>query len=187
MPEHSPVVVLDAWVVVGFYDGEEFAVSEFGRLLEADDAATVMSAVNFAEVCSGLARVRGLASAARDTQWLRDYVFVDPVTTDLAETAARIKLGFHMSLGDAFAAATALAYDAPLWTGDAELLFDRALWQATDLRHEQRRQLHVDQTEEGTRQVGRRSSGPLAGLDLDTLAEYVTAPLRTGVEAEMPR
>lgn len=183
MPEEHPLIVLDAWVVVGFYGGEEFAASEFERLLRTD-ATTVMSAVNFSEVCAALARDRGLATASRDTEWLRDYVVLDPVTSDLAETAARIKLGFHLSLGDAFAAATALAYRASLWTGDAELLCDRALWQSTDLRHDERRQLHEDQIAEGTKLVGRRSTGSLAGLDSDTLAEYVTAPFRTGTGAE---
>lgn len=185
MPQEPPLVVLDAWVVVGFYDGEEFAASEFGRLLETDAATCVMSAVNFAEVSNALARDRGLATASRDTEWLRDFVVLDPVTSDLAETAARIKLGFHLSLGDAFAAATALAYRAPLWTGDAELLCDRALWQAVDLRNDERRQLHEGQIAAGTKLVGRRSTGPLAGLDSDTLAEYVIAPFRTGAEAEL--
>ncbi len=39
-----------------------------------------------------------------------------------------------MALGDAFAAATAVAHDAPLLTGDPELLDRNGPWQAEDLR-----------------------------------------------------
>lgn len=39
-----------------------------------------------------------------------------------------------MAYADAFAAATALAHDAALWTGDPELLLEDAPWSYEDLR-----------------------------------------------------
>ena len=39
-----------------------------------------------------------------------------------------------MALGDAFAAATAIAHGAPILTGDPELLDRSGPWQASDLR-----------------------------------------------------
>jgi predicted nucleic acid-binding protein len=48
--------------------------------------------------------------------------------------AARLKSDHRMSYADAFAAATAIAHDAELWTGDPELLLDDAPWRWLDLR-----------------------------------------------------
>ena len=48
--------------------------------------------------------------------------------------AARIKAEHPMAYADAFAAATAMAHDATLWTGDPELLVHDATWRWRDLR-----------------------------------------------------
>jgi predicted nucleic acid-binding protein len=45
-----------------------------------------------------------------------------------------LKANHHLSYADAFAAATAIAHDAELWTGDPELLLGGAPWQWRDLR-----------------------------------------------------
>lgn len=48
--------------------------------------------------------------------------------------AARLKADRPIAYGDAFAAATAIAHDATLLTGDPELLLDHTPWTVEDLR-----------------------------------------------------
>jgi len=48
--------------------------------------------------------------------------------------AAAIKAAYPLSYTDAFAAATAIAHDGVLWTGDPELLVADAPWRSLDLR-----------------------------------------------------
>ena len=48
--------------------------------------------------------------------------------------AGRIKSEYPLGYADTFAAATAQAHDAELWTGDPELLVDNASWTWRDLR-----------------------------------------------------
>ena len=174
-------------MIVGFYNGEEPAATEFGRLVEADVTSPIMSAVSFAEVCNGLMRGHSVRSAVHETGWLREYLDIEPVTTQLAEAAARIKFSFHMSLGDTFAAVTALLHDAPLWTGDAELLCADGMWHSTDLRDEKLQRLHAARTAEGSLKVGRRTSGPQAGFDAEELADFIMAPLWRSAQAEALR
>jgi predicted nucleic acid-binding protein len=62
-------------------------------------------------------------SVARETiADMRGQMTLVEATSERVLAAARIKAEFPMALGDAFAAATAMAYDAPLLTGDPELL-----------------------------------------------------------------
>ena len=58
-----------------------------------------------------------------------------PTPTRVIE-AATLKSEYAMSYADAFAAATAIAHDAELWTGDPELLRPDAPWRWRDLRAE---------------------------------------------------
>ena len=48
--------------------------------------------------------------------------------------AARIKADHPLAYADAFAAATALASNGELWTGDPELLLAGSSWRWRDLR-----------------------------------------------------
>ena len=59
---------------------------------------------------------------------------LDDATSERVLAAARIKAEFPMALGDTFAAATAVAHDAPLLTGDPELLHRNGPWRTEDLR-----------------------------------------------------
>ncbi len=124
-------VVLDSWAVLRWLEGREPAA---GRVEAAvvDDA--VMSWINLGEVFYIVWRASG-DSVARDTvSDIRARVALDEATSERVLEAARIKAEFPMALGDAFAAATAVAQDAPLLTGDPELLRRDGPWQAEDLR-----------------------------------------------------
>lgn len=55
-------------------------------------------------------------------------------TADSVLHAARIKADHPLACADAFAAATAAAHAATLWTGDPELLIAGTAWKWRDLR-----------------------------------------------------
>jgi predicted nucleic acid-binding protein len=124
-------VVLDSWAVLRWLEGTEPAA---GRVEAAVADHAVMSWINLGEVFYILWRVSG-DEAARDTvNDIRARVTLDDGTPERVMAAARIKAEFPMALGDAFAAATALAYESAILTGDPELLQRNGPWQAEDLR-----------------------------------------------------
>jgi AbrB family looped-hinge helix DNA binding protein len=69
--------------------------------------------------------------AVRD---LRAMLAVELPTETTVRQAASIKAVHPMSYADAFAAATALAHDGVLWTGDPGLLAPGVPWRSLDLR-----------------------------------------------------
>jgi predicted nucleic acid-binding protein len=65
---------------------------------------------------------------------LRDVVAAELPDEKRVLDAGRIKSDYPLAFADAFAAATAQAHDAELWTGDPELLVHGAPWRWRDLR-----------------------------------------------------
>ena len=124
-------LVLDSWAVLRWLEGANPAA---GRVEAAIADNAVMSWINLGEVFYVLWRVAG-DGVARDTvSDIRSLVALDEATAERVLAAARIKAEFPMALGDAFAAATAVAHDALLLTGDPELLRQDGPWRAEDLR-----------------------------------------------------
>jgi predicted nucleic acid-binding protein len=124
-------VVLDSWAVLRWLEGTEPIAARVEAAV-ADEA--VMSWINLGEVFYIVWRASG-ETVARDTVTdIRALVTLDEATSERVLAAARIKAEFPMALGDAFAAATAVAHHAPLLTGDPELLNRNGPLQAEDLR-----------------------------------------------------
>jgi uncharacterized protein len=124
-------VVLDSWAVLRWLEGIEPAA---GRVEAAVADHAVMSWINLGEVFYILWRVSGDDAARATVNDLRARVLLDDATPERVLAAARIKAEFPMALGDAFVAATAVAHDATLLTGDPELLGRDGPWRAEDLR-----------------------------------------------------
>ena len=117
MAKRDAAVVLDTWPVVRLYDGTEPAATEVRDLLRRRPGPRpVMSAANFTEVCYILANDYGPEVALRRSQYLRRALRVEEIDTRTAQTAAWIKHAYRMSLGDTFAAATAVRHGCELWT-----------------------------------------------------------------------
>ncbi len=93
-----------------------------------------MSWLNLGEVLSVVRRAQGSVEAEHAIRDLRPHLRLDLPTERRILEAARIKAAFPMAYADAFAAATAIAHAATLWTGDPELLVADAPWSHEDLR-----------------------------------------------------
>lgn len=126
------VVVLDSWALLGHLQGEGPACEAVAGLLER--TRPTVSWINLGEVFYILRRRRGEAEAMAAVRDLQDVLTLDLPSAGRIVAAARIKSDHAMAYADAFAAATAIAIDATLWTGDPELLVDGAAWRWRDLR-----------------------------------------------------
>jgi predicted nucleic acid-binding protein len=123
---------LDAWAVVALLDGTEPAASRVQEVL--DQQRPIMSWINAGEVYYILRRNESEAEATVVVRELRNVAALELPSDRRVLEAAALKTQHPMSYADAFAAATAIANEATLLTGDPELLAPDAPWRCEDLR-----------------------------------------------------
>ena len=124
-------VVLDSWALLRFLEDEDEAADVVATLLESE--RPVVSWINLGEVFYVLRRRAGEGAAAATVRDLRDVIVAELPDEQRVMAAGRIKSDFPLAYADAFAAATAEAHGAQLWTGDPELLVEDAPWVWRDL------------------------------------------------------
>jgi predicted nucleic acid-binding protein len=130
-------IALDSWAVLRLLEGSEPVASRVQDLL--DEQQPVMSWINLGEVLYVVSRDQDPSEGEQVLRDLRPLLRLDLPTERRVLEAARLKAEYPMAYADAFAAATALAHDATLWTGDPELLLEDAPWNYEDLRDANRR------------------------------------------------
>jgi predicted nucleic acid-binding protein len=116
--------VLDAWAVMAWLNAQKPAVEHVRSLLEAADRRQhklVMSIINLGEVFYLSVKARDIAYGERVLQTLRPRLTTISASDELVMQASALKARHAISYADAFAAATAIARNAPLVTGDPEL------------------------------------------------------------------
>jgi predicted nucleic acid-binding protein len=125
-------VVLDSWAILRYLEDRNHVADEVATLLSAE--RPVVSWLNLGEVFYVLRRAAGEDAAASTIRDLRDVLNAELPDGDRVLDAGRIKADYPLAYADAFAAATAVAHDGELWTGDPELLIVGAPWRWHDLR-----------------------------------------------------
>jgi PIN domain nuclease of toxin-antitoxin system len=126
------LVVLDAWAVMALLQSEP-AAPRVHEVLETHDAH--MSSVNLGEAYYAILRKRGRRFAVERIEGLRKVIRVHDPDWQLVLAAAEIKARGGVSYPDAFCVATAQRHDAPLYTGDDEIIrLDDAGVEIVDLR-----------------------------------------------------
>ena len=98
-----------------------------------DSAEAVISAVNLGEVLYLLERGQGAAEALRLVDRVRAVTTVEDPDWELVVNAAHLKAGGGISCPEAFCLATARRRNAPLLTGDPEILAFEDLVSMVDL------------------------------------------------------
>jgi predicted nucleic acid-binding protein len=123
---------LDSWAVLRLLEGDDPAAGRVQDVLDGE--RPVMSWINLGEVFYVVRREEGDAEAQEVVRDIRSSLILDLPPEARVLAAATLKAEHAMAYADAFAAATALAYDATLITGDPELLLDGSPWRWEDLR-----------------------------------------------------
>lgn len=113
------MVVFDSWALLA-YLGDEPAAGRIESVWIDDGAA--ISSVNLGEVLYIRIRTHGEESANVDIARVRHLLEVNDPDWPLVSAAATIKARGGLSYADAFCIATALRVEAPLWTGDPEIV-----------------------------------------------------------------
>ncbi len=114
-------IVLDSWAVIAVWWNESPGATVTAHVADADHV--VMSWINLGEVLYREARRTGDPSGT--TARIKRFastVHAESPTSDRVIEAAIWKSRGGLSYADAFAAATAAHYGAPLLTGDPELV-----------------------------------------------------------------
>ena len=123
---------LDSWALLRWLEGAEPAASRVEQSLET---RPVMSWINLGEVFYVVHRATAAERARAVVGDLRHCLHLDLPTEARVLEAASIKAKHALAYADAFAIATAMAHDASLLTGDAEILdAGERTWQVVDLR-----------------------------------------------------
>lgn len=112
-------MVLDSWAILRLLDDGPTAVLVESAVASGD---ALMSWINLGEVAYIVTRRHSEQAADAVVADVRSSVDVQLPDAPLVLAAAKIKAAMPMAYADAFAAATAVRCDAPLLTGDPELL-----------------------------------------------------------------
>ncbi|HMI81563.1 MAG TPA: type II toxin-antitoxin system VapC family toxin [Solirubrobacterales bacterium] len=113
------MVVLDSWALLAYLKDEPPAARIEAAWLE--EGATICS-INLGEVLYIRMRGEGEDAALSDAEQVRKRLDVFDPDWPLVSAAARVKARGGLAYADAFCIATALRLDAPLWTGDPEIV-----------------------------------------------------------------
>jgi predicted nucleic acid-binding protein len=113
------LVVLDSWALLVYLKDEPAA----GRIEEEWlSRAVAISSISLGEALHIRIRERGEDAAVAEIATIRKRSTLVEVDWLLVRAAARVKARGGLSYADAFCVATAERLDAPLWTGDPEIL-----------------------------------------------------------------
>jgi predicted nucleic acid-binding protein len=113
------LVVLDSWALLGYLKDEPAA----GRIeQEWISQGAAISLVNLGEALYIRVRESGEAVAKADIEAIRRRSKIVNPDWPLVVSAARIKARGGLAYADAFCLATAERLQAPLWTGDPEII-----------------------------------------------------------------
>jgi predicted nucleic acid-binding protein len=99
-----------------------------------DTGEALVSAINLGEVLYGLERAHGRERATELVEQIRSVITVEEPDWELVAQASHIKAAGGLSYADAFCVATAQRHEAPLYTGDPEILALKGAVKLVDLR-----------------------------------------------------
>jgi PIN domain nuclease of toxin-antitoxin system len=127
------LVVFDSWALLAFLADEPAAERIESAWL---DEGAAISSINLGEVLYIRIRSQGEASGRADIEGISAALEVIDPDWPLVAAAASIKAGGGLSYADAFCIATAMRREAPLWTGDPEVVDQAAalFCEVVDLR-----------------------------------------------------
>jgi predicted nucleic acid-binding protein len=120
------VAVVDSWSILAFLRAEEpgaAAMRRYLRRARAGNFRLLLNVVNLGEVFYRLIQLTGATQAEERLAEIKALpIEIVPAREGLVMEAARIKAGHRLAYADAFAVATGRVKNAPIITGNPEIL-----------------------------------------------------------------
>jgi len=120
------VAVVDSWALLALLRAEEpgaTAIRRYLRRAQTGNLRLLLNVVNLGEVFYRLLQLSGEAPANERLVQIKALpIDIVPAREPLVLEAARVKAAHPLSYADAFAVATGRMEDAPVITGDPEIL-----------------------------------------------------------------
>ena len=120
------VAVVDSWAILAFLRGEEPGAAVMRRYLrraQSGNLRLLLNVVNLGEVFYRLLQLTDKAQAEERLRQVKALpIDIVPARESLVLEAARVKATHPLSYADAFAVATGRLENAPVITGDPEIL-----------------------------------------------------------------
>jgi predicted nucleic acid-binding protein len=113
------MIVFDSWALVAYVNNEP-AAARIETEWRAEGAA--ISSVNLGEVLYIRMRATDSKRARADVTEIRNLLTVIDPDWPMVAAAAEVKAAGGLSYADAFCISAARHLEAPLWTGDPEIL-----------------------------------------------------------------
>jgi predicted nucleic acid-binding protein len=113
------LVVLDSWALVAFLKNEQPAARIEREWLASTPA---VCSINLGEVLYLRIRERREKAAVVEIEMIRRSAAIVEPDWELVAAAAKFKVNGGLAYADAFCIATAERLEAPLWTGDPEIV-----------------------------------------------------------------
>ncbi len=120
------VAVVDSWAILAFLRAEEpgaAVMRRYFRRAQSGNLRLLLNVVNLGEVFYRLLQLTGEAQAEERLRQVKALpIDIVPARESLVLEAARVKAMHPLSYADAFAVATGRIENAPVITGDPEIL-----------------------------------------------------------------
>jgi predicted nucleic acid-binding protein len=113
------IVLLDSSAWLEYFFGSPRG-ERVRPIIEDPHVEVVASPINVFEVYHRLLRERGKEAADKSIGFVLARVALDELDVALLKAAAQEKIASGLAMADALVATTATAYDAKLYTGDAD-------------------------------------------------------------------
>ncbi len=116
-------IVFDAWPLMALFDNEPAApdIEDIINHADIDGQQLTITVINLGEIWYNYARIFSESFADELMEKIKTLNFsITPVDWEIANIAARFKVGGGISYADCFSAALAKSRNAPLVTGDRE-------------------------------------------------------------------
>jgi predicted nucleic acid-binding protein len=118
--------VVDSWGILAFLRAEEpgaAAMRRYLRRARAGNLRLLLNVVNLGDVFYRLIQLTDVTQAEKRLAEIKALpIEIVPAREGLVMEAARIKAGHRLAYADAFAVATGRPENAPIITGDPEIL-----------------------------------------------------------------
>ncbi len=111
--------VIDSWAWIEYFAGSTLG-KVVDKIVTSENTLLITSVINQYEVFVKLLKLRDKQYAQNAINLIEELAKVEPLSREILESAAELKVNYGVAMADSIVASTALKYNAIVLTGDPD-------------------------------------------------------------------